>query len=505
MSGRVGPLAQVRALLGLRWQMLRSPGVRAASMAAIVLGLVLVGAGSAVWATVPAEYDVPLGTTLTVLVLAFPVLAVLAGIAAGGGVEIVPSSQLVAYPLSPRAVFLGSLVLAPLNLALFLQSMVILWLSSYLAGPGPGAVIGTALAALYVCSATIVGLVLSWLVTGIRASRRGRLALRATGVGTASVVALLLLLPGSSDAVVTWATETFTSLVVALILPSPGAVAWLVASLLMLGVIGVVAGMRVTQWAMQRGSDERDGQESLPRRRRAQAARPLVQLLRTDLASVWRSRPVRRGIVLLSVVPGVAFLVTAQPWETLLLVPALLATGSALLFSVNVFALDGSGAVWLESLPRDPGVAYWSKVLTTALVVLGMSTVVVLIGALRPRPLESPDTIGALVLTILTATAWATAVSTRQSLRRPGRADLRSARDTPAPPAVMTMHSVRLMTIQITVGSVLLISLRLGGLPAVAAASAMLVAAAAALLVAGSRRWSRVDVRTAVVSAVSSG
>src|SRR4051794_41953804 len=75
-----------------------------------------------------------------------------------------------------------------------------------------------------------------------------------------------------------------------------------------------------------------------------------------DRASVWRSRSLRRGLLVLGILPGAAAALADLPWSSLVLLPALVSAGAGLLFGVNAFCLDGPGAVWLGSLPGDaPG------------------------------------------------------------------------------------------------------------------------------------------------------
>jgi hypothetical protein len=96
-----GAGSQLRALLALRWQMARQPGLRFG----IVLGAVfllwllgqVLGSGDAL--------DAPtLGTAVELApaaFLGFGVLALLAPLTAGGGNEVVPPDQLAAFPVRP--------------------------------------------------------------------------------------------------------------------------------------------------------------------------------------------------------------------------------------------------------------------------------------------------------------------------------------------------------------------------------------------------------------------
>src|SRR4051794_23880624 len=57
--------------------------------------------------------------------LGFAALALIAPLAAGGGNELVPASQLVAFPVRPRTQFLAGLMLAPINLVWVVQMLVL--------------------------------------------------------------------------------------------------------------------------------------------------------------------------------------------------------------------------------------------------------------------------------------------------------------------------------------------------------------------------------------------
>ena len=84
-------------------------------------------------------------------------------------------------------------------------------------------------------------------------------------------------------------------------------------------------------------------------------ASDLAVLRRIDRASVWRSVPMRRGLVVLALGPGLVALAGGMDWAQVLVLPALVVSGGALLFGVNAWCLDGRGALWRESLPVGPG------------------------------------------------------------------------------------------------------------------------------------------------------
>ena len=77
-------------------------------------------------------------------------------------------------------------------------------------------------------------------------------------------------------------------------------------------------------------------------------------LIRTDRASVWRSVPMRRGMLVLAIGPGLVAVFGDLRWSQMTILPGLVASGGALLFGVNAWCLDGRGALWRENLPAAP-------------------------------------------------------------------------------------------------------------------------------------------------------
>ena len=123
--GLPGAPAQLRGLLALRWRMVRTPGVQLAiclGALALVELLVLAGGSSG---SLPAPALATVRQLAPQAFLGFGVLAVIAPLTAGGGHEVVPPDQLVAFPVRPRTQFLGGLVLAPVNLVWVLQLLLL--------------------------------------------------------------------------------------------------------------------------------------------------------------------------------------------------------------------------------------------------------------------------------------------------------------------------------------------------------------------------------------------
>ncbi len=170
---------------------------------------------------------------------------------------------------------------------------------------------------------------------------------------------------------------------------------------------------------------------------------PMAMLVRTDRGSVWRAVPMRRGLAVLAIGPGVVALAGNLTWPQMTILPGLVASGGALLFGVNAWCLDGRGALWRESLPVGPRVVFAARawVLTEFLLVASFVTMV--LAGLRAG-LPSGAELTALLCTWVVVVLQVVTSAMRWSSRRPFAVDLRSARATPAPPLVMVGYSTKL-------------------------------------------------------------
>jgi hypothetical protein len=169
----------------------------------------------------------------------------------------------------------------------------------------------------------------------------------------------------------------------------------------------------------------------------------LLALVRTDRSSVWRTVPMRRGILVLAIGPGLVAIAGDVPWHAMTILPGLVASGGALLFGVNAWCLDGRGGLWRESLPVSPQTVFTARAIVLAEFLLVASVITIVLASLRAGIPSAPE-LAALAATLLVVTVQVAAAGLRWSARRPFAVDLRSARATPAPPAVMVAYSTRL-------------------------------------------------------------
>jgi hypothetical protein len=169
----------------------------------------------------------------------------------------------------------------------------------------------------------------------------------------------------------------------------------------------------------------------------------LRALVRVDRVGIWRSLPLRRGLLVLALMPGLIAFGGHLGWERLTILPGLVASGAALLFGVNAWCLDGRGALWRESLPVSPTLAFASRVWVLAEVLFCSALITVALAVLRAGLPTRPELV-ALICATLVVCAQVVSASMRWSVQRPFAVDMRSARATPAPPVVMVGYSTRL-------------------------------------------------------------
>ena len=463
---------QAGALLSLRWHMIRSRRTRIGLAVVGVFFLVLIAlvvlaaAGVPLGAVAMSDGSTPLGggelptdrtgevaTLLPSAMLAFALLCVLAPVAAGGGYELIPEAELVAYPVKVSTLVRVALALTPLNIAWYLQVLLLSGATAYsLRGPGgPGLPLVVVLS--YVLACTTVGQAIGWAIVGVRRTRTGRIATWAALA--ALILAGLVVIATDQASTLLDSAPTTRVLGAGLRAAAHDAGGWAPTAvvLLVITAAGYLIAVRVAAWSLRQPGDLGiDGPRGRPIRRRSLASDDLRALTRIDRASVWRSPPLRRGLLVLGVLPmGVAAL-AGLPWSSIALLPPLVGSGAALLFGVNALSLDGSGALWVSTMPQDPNLVLLSKARVVTEVV-GGSVLLVLVGASvrasrPPHLLDLVCTLGACVSCV----ALVVATCMHLSVTRPHRAELRGPRDTPAPPGAMAVYSARLAGVTTSVG-----------------------------------------------------
>ena len=370
----------------------------------------------------------------------FALLAIVAGVASGGGRELVPREELVAFPLSPTTDHLGALLLAPLNVAWLLQSWSLLGMTAYGLGAGGALAPMLVTTVLWVAAATALGQAAAWVVEGVRRRRHGIGVVRLLAGALVAAAAVLQLSGRLGDVLDALPTRW-------LVIGGLGGFDgrwWLTAAaevglLVAFVVLGAVPAHLAAR-LVPRDELRAESGSHAPRRT---PGSDLGVLLRVDRASVWRAVPMRRGLTVLAVAPGLIAVAGGLPWDQLLLLPGLVASGGALLFGVNAWCLDGRGGLWRESLPVSPATVFAARAVVLAEFLLVASGITLLLGVLRAGTPTATELSATLAVWLL-VTLQVVGAALRWSQRAPYAVDLRSARATPAPPLAMLGYSTRL-------------------------------------------------------------
>ncbi len=497
--------ADLRPLLAFRMAGLRGRSRRAAAIAGAVIVGLTVGA-AVIPAYVEGAHQSRNVTDLLLLsptaLLAFLFTSCLATVTAAGGRELLPRGPASVFPVSPTTDHFGALLMTPLNVAWLMQVWSLLGIAAYIAGPhGLWAVQLTTLCWVFVATAT--GQVVGWLVEWVRRGEHGVAVVRAlAGLLMAGAAALAISHHVSN---VFDRSPTIRIVDVELYANAGRWGHWLVGWLLLAacGVAAVAAGAGAAHLVACRKSRDEERAET---RLRAAAPMPksdLAALVRIDRGSVWRSVPLRRGFLVLAALPGLVAAAGQLDWYLLPVLPGLVAAGGALLFGVNAWCLDAAGALWRDSLPARPDHVFLARclVLLELLVVAMVLTIVV--AGVRAGGSPTPTQLSAVVSAVVVVSLQVVARSMHWSVRRPFSTDLRSARATPAPPAVMVGYSSYLALTSTLTGLVFATAAHSDN-PAVPVMLGMpLAILAVRRLVITSHEWADPSIRARVVSIVA--
>jgi hypothetical protein len=293
---------------------------------------------------------------------------------------------------------------------------------------------------LWLAVATSAAQVVAWAMEAVRRRRFGKIVVRGL-VLAAAAGTLALHVNGKVTSVLDHLPTVW------LVARSTRGVGgeWLVAVLFELAVaaVAVVAGAVAAHLAARRPPLDEARVESGQYAARRTTATAVGMLMRLDRGSIWRSVPMRRGITVLGVGPGLVAVMGNMSWPTMTILPGLVASGGVLLFGVNAWCLDARGLLWRETLPVAPRQVFAARALVLGEFVLVASVVTMGLAALRaglPRPSELAA-VGCLMVVV---SVQVVGTGMRWSSQRPFPVDMRSARATPAPPVVMVGYSTRL-------------------------------------------------------------
>jgi hypothetical protein len=410
--------------------------------AAVFVGLTAAAAGVPAFLEGAGSYHGYALDAVTILpsgMAGFLLIAIAGAVASGGGRELMSREHAVAYPVSPTTDHLGALLLAPLNIAWLLQAWVLLGATSYGVQRSflPFALAGVL---FWIAVATALAQVVAWSIEAIRRREHGIAVVRSLAA-VLFTVAVLLQLSGRLGTLL----DQFptTPLAAGLVNGFNGRWALSIAIEVGLLLLAVAVGAVPAHLAARRTPRDELRVETGSYPARGLPRSPLAGLVRTDRGSVWRAVPMRRGLAVLAIGPGVVALAGNLDWSQMTILPGLVASGGALLFGVNAWCLDARGALWRESLPVGAGTVFAARtwVLTEFLLVASFTTLV--LAGLRAG-VPDPSELTALLCTWVVVVLQAVSAAMRWSSRRPFSVDLRSARATPAPPLVMVGYSTKL-------------------------------------------------------------
>ena len=477
--------------------------LRVSGAALLLLTVVAIVGPAYLGGEFPRERAGSMLALLPSMCLGFLVLATFTAVASAGGREVVPRDQAVVFPISTTTDHLGALLLAPLNIAWIAQSWALLGTVSYALGPRRMWAYELPIL-LWLVAATALAQVVGWLAEGVRRGPHG-IAVFRTVMVLLAVVAVGLVV---NDKLTPLLDRSPTGLILDLVFALQDG-QWLRSALgtvaMVLLCLGAAAlGAYPARWALHRPMREELRLESGHYPVRGRATSKFAMVLRIDRASVWRSVPLRRGLMVLALMPGAVALAGDLEWRMLTILPGLVASGGALLFGVNTWCLDGRGTLWRESLPVAPRIAFASRVLVLVEVLMCSAMVTLVLAALRAgRPTTAE--VAALVCSTVVVSVQVVSAGMRWSIARPFAVDLRSARATPAPPVVMAGYSARLAVTTTVTGLVFSGLATLDDVRPSAAAAVLLLSWSVWRLERAAQRWDDPMTRSRVVTTVAGG
>jgi hypothetical protein len=492
-------LADTRALFEFRAAGLRGRARRYAAYGVTLILLLTLLAG---WlpAYLPATRRVDVFTLLPSALVGVVFITIVSAAASGGGRELIPREQAVGYPITPAVDHLGALIMAPLNIAWLLQAWTLLGATAYVVGPRPGLFWAQLIIAFWLVAATAAAQVVGWTVEWVRRGPYGvwlvRALTAAVGLGLAYLIAANKLIDVLQTSPTVWVT-------LASLQAAPTLLWFEVVTVVLATAAGaVVLGAWVAGAVVRRPARDQLRLETSSHPPRANPVSDLVAMMRTDRVGIWRSVGLRRGLVVLAVMPGLVAIAGNLQWQMLTILPGLVASGGALLFGVNSWCLDGRGALWRDSLPGSPRMVFLSRLLVL-IEVLAVATLATIVMASLRAGIPTATEFAAVACCAAVVVVQVVSASLRWSVRRPFAVDLRSSRATPAPPLVMVGYSSRLALTTTLTGLVFSLSGLAGWGWSVAVAVPMLLFSAYRL-VRTSEVWADPLARCHVVATVAS-
>ena len=433
--------------------------------------------------------------------LGFALTAVLAA-GTSGSRTLLPRAQTVMFPLTAGAEQLGALLLAPLNVAWLTQTLALLALATWGFGTPASLLPVLVLTIAWIVTSTVIAQAVSWLIELARTTRAGPWLIRAVIVGGV-LTATVLTLTGRVGALLDQApTVRFVAALAATMAGDQGPWLWLLAQLVGVSIGAYLIGLWLTARWLRRAPRDQTRVESRDYPARTDPRSEFAAALRIDRAGVWRSTPLRRGLATLIAAPGLAAAAAGLDWSLAALLPGLVASGAGLLFGVNALSLDGSGAVWRESLPGTARTVLLARLVVVTEVCLASALLAAVIGAVRAPNPPSGAAVIAVLGAVIATTAQVVGRCAGWSVNRPFAATLRDARDQPAPPTAMAGYSARLAISTTCTGMLFTICARYGLAVVAVTATVAITALGLRRVLAALEQWDDGTLRSRVITTV---
>lgn len=490
-------------LVRFRISGMRARSRRTAGLVLVVLGLVTLAA-----ATVPmlapgaltSDEAIDLSLLMPTAYVAFLLTTTLAVIGSGGGRELLPRDQAVAFPLSPTTDHLGALLLAPLNIAWIIQVWALLGATAYVVRPSFLFQVQVGLF-LWILAATAIAQAIAWAVEWVRRGPHGVGLVRVLWVAMGATLLILVATGHLADVLDGGLSVMVTNVILGsdnLLITVAGDL-----GLMVVAAVAVVIGGALAHLVARRTARDEAKAEGQTFPARDMPGTELAALVRTDRGSVLRSLPLRRGLLVLALLPGLVAAGGQLSWDLLPVLPGLVAAGGALLFGINAWCLDGVGALWRDSLPIDPKLVFLARA-RVLLEILAVATIgCIAVAGVRAGGLPTSSEATAILVTVVVVSLQVVARSMQWSVRRPYAMDLRSARGTPAPPVAMLTYSAWLAFSSTMTGLVFAVTAKLEDPRWAVLVAVPFVIAAVRRLAISQREWSDPFIRARVVATVS--
>jgi hypothetical protein len=494
---------QVAALVALRARTARGPAGRRVRLGLGSVPVLFVAAAVGGTLLPTAGFESALLLMPTAL-LAFAIAAMAATVG-GGGRALLSPDEAATFPVTPGAEFLGSVLLAPLNVAWLVQALGLVALTGWVAAAGGwgGLLLAEMVTLAWLASTTVLAQAIGYAVDLARTSAVGLWSARALLAVLVAAAAVIIAAGRLTELLNRAPTTRFVAAAVAG--SSGGWRLWAVgmAQITALGLLALPPGVLLARRLRRRPARPQVRVEARDYPTHRDAPNDLLAGLRVDRAGVWRSAPLRRGLVALAAIPGLAACAAGLDWPLIVLLPGLVTSGAGLLYGVNALSLDGKGAIWRHSLPESPNALLTARMLTVTETCLAGAALVLLAACLRAPGAPTMTELAAVAAAVICSTAQVVSHCLVWSLSRPYAAGLRDARDQPAPPAAMAGYSARLAVSTTVTALLFSILARVGATAAVLLLALAVLLLAARRCLVGARLWNDGAVRSRVVATVA--